>query len=96
MTAPALSTPDTTQQVSEMRAKEKRLMFWNVVIKVINITMVFGVPPMVLFAVLVSEEERSMGAPGRPCQRCIGRQHACACWLAQGARPTPAALHTFR
>lgn len=29
-------------------------MFWNVVVKVINITMVFGVPPMVLFAVLVS------------------------------------------
>lgn len=82
-------------QISEVRAKEQRLMFWNIVVKVcscpqlgarlrclryagvpwdpstrrqptleplpsppqtINITMVFGVPPLVLFAVLVPYE----------------------------------------
>ncbi len=31
-------------------------MFWNAVIKTINVTMVFGVPPMVTFAVLVPYE----------------------------------------
>lgn len=51
---PGCPPTPTTAQISDMRAKEKNLMFWNVVIKVINVTMVFGVPPMVLFAVLVS------------------------------------------
>lgn len=51
---PGCPPPPTPTQISDMRAKEKKLMFWNVVIKVINVTMVFGVPPMVLFAVLVS------------------------------------------
>jgi hypothetical protein len=36
-----------------VRQKEMRLMFWNAVIKTINVTMVFGVPPIVTFAVLV-------------------------------------------
>lgn len=31
-------------------------MFWNAVIKTINVTMVFGVPPLVTFAVLVPYE----------------------------------------
>ncbi len=31
-------------------------MFWNAVIKTINVSMVFGVPPMVTFAVLVPYE----------------------------------------
>ncbi len=39
-----------------MRKRELRLMFWNAVIKTINVTMVFGVPPMVTFAVLVPYE----------------------------------------
>lgn len=31
-------------------------MFWNAVVKTINVTMVFGVPPCVLFAVLIPYE----------------------------------------
>jgi ABC-type multidrug transport system fused ATPase/permease subunit len=52
------------KHISDTRAKEKRLMFWNVVVKVINITMVFGVPPMVLFAVLVPYELTNESAGG--------------------------------
>nr|AXF41555.1 HLA3 protein [Chlorella sp. ArM0029B] len=44
------------QHISDVRAREKKLMFRNAVIKTINITMVFGVPPCVLFAVLVPYE----------------------------------------
>lgn len=43
-------------QVADMRGREKQLMFWNAVVKTINVTMVFGVPPLVLFAVLVPYE----------------------------------------
>lgn len=42
--------------MSEVRARESKLMFWNAVIKTINITMVFGVPPLVTFSVLVPYE----------------------------------------
>ncbi len=41
-------------------------MFWNAVIKTINVTMVFGVPPIVTFAVLVPYEltnERGRTSP---------------------------------
>jgi ATP-binding cassette subfamily C (CFTR/MRP) protein 1 len=48
--------PCTRLQVSEVRKKERRLLFWNAVIKTINVTMVFGVPPVVTFAVLVPYE----------------------------------------
>jgi hypothetical protein len=49
-----------------VRKKELRLMFWNAVIKTINVTMVFGVPPIVTFAVLVPYEltnERGRTSP---------------------------------
>lgn len=42
--------------MSELRDRERRLMFWNAVVKTINVTMVFGVPPCVLFAVLIPYE----------------------------------------
>ncbi|KAL4427322.1 hypothetical protein ABPG77_003231 [Micractinium sp. CCAP 211/92] len=44
------------ERVSEVRARERKLMFWNAVVKTINVTMVFGVPPCVLFAVLIPYE----------------------------------------
>jgi hypothetical protein len=43
-------------QISDVRKRELRLMFWNAVVKTVNITMVFGVPPMVLSVVLVPYE----------------------------------------
>ncbi len=52
-TPPPLRLPG---QVSEVRARERKLMFWNAVVKTINVTMVFGVPPCVLFAVLIPYE----------------------------------------
>lgn len=39
-----------------MRTRERHYMFWNAVVKTVNVTMVFGVPPMVTFAVLVPYE----------------------------------------
>jgi ABC-type multidrug transport system fused ATPase/permease subunit len=44
------------KHVSDVRTRERHYMFWNAVVKTINISMVFGVPPMVLFAVLVPYE----------------------------------------
>jgi hypothetical protein len=44
-----------------VRKQELRLMFWNAVIKTVNVTMVFGVPPIVTFAVLVRRRQ------ARPC-----------------------------
>jgi hypothetical protein len=49
-----------------VRAKERRLMFWNAVIKTINVSMVFGVPPMVTFAVLVPYELSNAGGRTTP------------------------------
>ncbi|GAB4815837.1 hypothetical protein N2152v2_002883 [Parachlorella kessleri] len=43
-------------EVSEVRKRERRLMFWNAVIKTVNVTMVFGVPPIVLSVVLIPYE----------------------------------------
>lgn len=61
-------------QISDARKKEQRLMFWNCFIKVINISMVFGVPTMVLTAVLVS-------------RRCLLR--LCCCLLCATASAVP-------
>jgi len=41
------------QEISDARQRELRLMFRNAFIKTINITMVFGVPTLVTFSVLV-------------------------------------------
>lgn len=44
------------KHVADMRTRERHYMFWNAVVKTVNVTMVFGVPPMVTFAVLVPYE----------------------------------------
>lgn len=44
------------KHIADVRAEEKRMQFWNAVVKTINVTMVFGVPPTVLFAVLIPYE----------------------------------------
>lgn len=52
------------KHISDVRAREQRLMFQNAVIKTINITMVFGVPPVVSFLVLTPYEYTNQ--PDRP------------------------------
>ncbi|KIZ01660.1 ABC transporter, multidrug resistance associated protein [Monoraphidium neglectum] len=43
-------------EISDARSREMRLLIRNAIIKTINVTMVFGVPPVVTFAVLVPYE----------------------------------------
>jgi ATP-binding cassette subfamily C (CFTR/MRP) protein 1 len=44
------------KKVANFRKDEMKYMFWNAVIKTVNVTMVFGVPPTVAFATLVPYE----------------------------------------
>jgi ATP-binding cassette subfamily C (CFTR/MRP) protein 1 len=44
------------KEMCDARAAERKLMFWNAVIKTVNITMVFGVPPLVCCVVLIPYE----------------------------------------
>ncbi|KAI8468106.1 MAG: hypothetical protein J3K34DRAFT_479395 [Monoraphidium minutum] len=52
------------EEISEARVKEMRLLFWNAVIKTINVTMVFGVPTIVTTSVLVPYELNNVNPNG--------------------------------